>query len=152
MKVAGAPGSAAWKGSPVPAQSRAHVTLYYHTRGTHQGMTGALNRAQGRVGTHTIRTHKSIVDKVARAHTRPAHTQPLRYPRKSPKYPVILMGNMSEGDPPSDRARVTGAINCVNSMLLTRINFLTNDLLEGALFLVKSIPKKKKVHRQHTPR
>ena len=62
------------------------------------------------------------------------------------KYPVILKGNMSEGDPPSDRARVTGAINCVNSMLLTRINCLTNDLLEGAHFLVKSIPTEKKVH------
>ena len=58
---------------------------------------------------------------------------------------------MSEGDPPSDRARVTGAINCVNSMLLTRINFLTNDLLEGALFLVKSIPTgKKSTHTTYT--
>ena len=36
VKVAGAPGSAAGKGSPVPAQSRAHVTLYYHSRDTYQ--------------------------------------------------------------------------------------------------------------------
>ena len=92
-----------------------------------------VNRGQGRVGTHTIRTHNPLVN--PRAIIPRAVTHHSKW-----KYPVILKGNMSEGDPPSDRARVTGAINCVNSMLLTRINFLTNDLLEGAHFLVKSNP------------
>ena len=59
-KSLGAPGSAARKGSPVSAESHAHVTLYYHPRGTNQ----------------VEWPEHSNVDKVAWTHTRSARTTP----------------------------------------------------------------------------
>ena len=62
-----------------------------------------VNRGQGRVGTHTIRTHNPLVN--------PRGTDTTVIPRAvTQEEPIELLGKASEGEPPSEGAILTGAV------------------------------------------